>query len=83
MDEYKKRFLYLVHRGKRLIDAYKEVYNAPSYRNQASKIVNSKESQAYLAELNGGADGTQTHDPLNANQMLYQLSYNPKTHRVF
>lgn len=27
----------------------------------------------------GGADGTQTHDPLNANQVLYQLSYNPKT----
>lgn len=34
----------------------------------------------YLPNL-GGADETQTHDPLNANQVLYQLSYNPKNLR--
>jgi len=25
----------------------------------------------------GGGDGTRTHDPLVANQVLYQLSYAP------
>ena len=33
---------------------------------------------AYRGVNFGGADETQTHDPLNANQVLYQLSYNPK-----
>ena len=30
-------------------------------------------------ELRGGADRTRTDDPLHAMQVLYQLSYNPKT----
>ncbi len=28
-------------------------------------------------EINGGAEGIQTPDPLIANQVLYQLSYSP------
>ena len=31
----------------------------------------------------GGADQTRTDDPLLAKQMLYQLSYNPKTFWTF
>ena len=29
-------------------------------------------------DVNGGDDGTRTHDPLVANQVLYQLSYVPE-----
>ena len=33
-------------------------------------------------DLNGGAGGTRTRDPLLAKQVLYQLSYDPKFGRV-
>ena len=36
----------------------------------------------YLTNLFGGENGTQTHDPLNANQVLYQLSYPPTNYMV-
>ena len=34
-----------------------------------------------LTKISGGADQTRTDDPLLAKQVLYQLSYNPRTLR--
>ena len=41
-------------------------------------ILTQKESlKELLLESHSGRDGIRTHDPLNANQMLSQLSYKP------
>lgn len=44
----------------------------------SSRRASDAPTTTYAATPNGGGEGIRTHDPLVANQVLYQLSYAPK-----
>lgn len=57
-------------------------YYSPCFQRSASSELEAVRfiqiPWSFFASRRGGGDGTRTHDPLVANQVLYQLSYAPK-----